>query len=684
MPLRNYGLLTGYVSGFGPQGGGNPHHLLDVSADNLQYRIAINLGPSVRPTKSDMQFQFVTDLQKAGAAAKALVSKIKNVSAFRVKETSANLPTLDFVHGNVINMKAFRPLPDGSSNSSQFGKKITDLANAVSGKSDAFVAVFGTGYPDQDDRITGRHQQINPLQDSFGFTGIDNVHMNQGSYYRIGGHSDAHFHENGPDQDGAVFFFLPGGQVTGLFVKFSSQDNETDAYGNPLKTGVAELDAKGAIPPRVRKKLTRAPVLRRKGKPSAIPTLTSAEPILPGGSTPVPSGGFIFADPTSQEDPSDGTFKADDDKEHRFSPFVTQINKGIVPEPVPGPLHGNYPVMKLQDVLGAAATQKIQDAGQLVFHMVGDTGAPVIQKLTGEDSVANMMVSDFDTKTDADRPKFFFHLGDVVYYYGEPDYYYSQFYKPYQSYPAPIFAIPGNHDGITYDESMETLAGFKAAFCDSQPQHWKAAGGITRTTMTQPGVWFTLDAPYVSIIGLYSNCAEGPGYLDDQQLLFFYKELTRLKADRQSGKIAAILLAVHHPPISFTSAKPSSTKMSAKLDEACNQAGIWPDAVLSGHTHIYQRATRTIGSRQIPYIIAGSGGYDDNADKKHTTKSLQQRSSPALRLDTVLYTFGYLRLILTPKSRSQSPTLRIEFRTPSNQGQAADSCVIDLSKNVVT
>ena len=40
----------------------------------------------------------------------------------------------------------------------------------------------------------------------------------------------------------------------------------------------------------------------------------------------------------------------------------------------------------------------------------------------------------------------------------KPTTYYSQFYKPYQFYPAPIFAIPGNHDGITYDETMETLA----------------------------------------------------------------------------------------------------------------------------------------------------------------------------------------------------------------------------------
>ncbi len=46
------------------------------------------------------------------------------------------------------------------------------------------------------------------------------------------------------------------------------------------------------------------------------------------------------------------------------------------------------------------------------------------------------------------KPAFLFHLGDVVYDFGEAQYYYDQFYEPYRNYPAPIFAIPGNHDGF--------------------------------------------------------------------------------------------------------------------------------------------------------------------------------------------------------------------------------------------
>jgi hypothetical protein len=51
--------------------------------------------------------------------------------------------------------------------------------------------------------------------------------------------------------------------------------------------------------------------------------------------------------------------------------------------------------------------------------------------------------------------------------------------------------------------------------------------------------------------------------------------------------------------------------MLAQIDQACAGAKIWPDIVLSGHAHLYERYTRTMraDSREIPYIVAGNGGY---------------------------------------------------------------------------
>ncbi len=77
--------------------------------------------------------------------------------------------------------------------------------------------------------------------------------------------------------------------------------------------------------------------------------------------------------------------------------------------------------------------------------------------------------------------------------------------------------------------------------------------------MDQSGVYFTLDAPHVSIIGLYSNVLEAPGVIstqgghhtaiNDDQLTFLTEELTRLRPEAQAGT-RAVLLAVHHPPAS--------------------------------------------------------------------------------------------------------------------------------------
>jgi hypothetical protein len=48
--------------------------------------------------------------------------------------------------------------------------------------------------------------------------------------------------------------------------------------------------------------------------------------------------------------------------------------------------------------------------------------------------------------------------------------------------------------------------------------------------------------------------------------------------------------------------------MRQSIDELCRQLDIFPDAFLSGHAHNYQRYTRRTGGKQIPYIVAGTGG----------------------------------------------------------------------------
>jgi hypothetical protein len=193
----------------------------------------------------------------------------------------------------------------------------------------------------------------------------------------------------------------------------------------------------------------------------------------------------VFAQPKPTPDPTG--FK---------EPVTDQAYKGVLKlEPVP-PARGGAvePILTLAQVYGDAGAAKvtaIQQAGQIVFHSVGDTGSvvgPVTQSL-----VADKMVTDFSEANPADVPSFLFHLGDVVYYIGEATYYYDQFYTPYRDYPAPILAIAGNHDGIVYPKDpAPTLDAFLKNFCTATPVPSPDAGNLLRTTMIQPGVYFTL------------------------------------------------------------------------------------------------------------------------------------------------------------------------------------------------
>jgi hypothetical protein len=361
------------------------------------------------------------------------------------------------------------------------------------------------------------------------------------------------------------------------------------------------------------------------------------------------------------------------------------------------------PLVKLADALGpqgAGIEAEIQKAGQIVFHSVGDTGNT--RGPRDMDEVARKMVADFDDTDPRSVPSFFLHLGDVVYSFGEGEYYYDQFYDPYRNYPAPIFAIAGNHDGMVAPKSKAaSLAAFVENFCQAgKPFHrTPESGELARTTQVQPGVYYTLQAPFVRILVLYSNCLEDPGvistqngqfpYLTDVQLDFLTAALSRVKQEKYTG---ALLIALHHPPyVAVATAKTNNTgrhgaspKVLAEIDAICEKVGIWPHAFLSGHAHNYQRFTRTQSKRQTPFLVVGNGG--------HAVNPLTHKGSPALRTpmaqpslsngsDSVAFEnyddqdFGYTRIIADAKQ------LRIEYHPASDTGAAKtpdDFVTVDL------
>jgi len=406
--------------------------------------------------------------------------------------------------------------------------------------------------------------------------------------------------------------------------------------------------------------------------------------------------GQLYADPKPSTD--ENAFQVDNTSAAYYNSPYYLLHKHQV-QPIPPPRAGSLPYLSLTDFIPQNLVNAISAAGKIVFHSVGDTGAAKTTRsqspatsLAEQAAVADAMVADVQ-QGGSNGPSFFFHLGDVIYNFGEGQYYYDQFYEPYREYDRPIFAIPGNHDGMVFGQDstapqVPTLAAFMTNFCAATPDPSPDAPTTVRSRMTQPGVYFTLDAPYVSIIGLYSNVMDtGGGILSSQgghfplvndQLDFLTSELERLKPHRLAGE-RAVLIAVHHPPLSVDAKTGGSTGLMVDIDSCCKAAGLWPDVLLSGHAHLYQRFTRTVNGRQVPYIVSGSGGFAATPPQTAAPPAGTVVGDHKLEVDPIIQ-FGYLTLTTDAK------TLTVTFKTAPRNGPVTemDFVTLDLKRGVIT
>jgi len=355
--------------------------------------------------------------------------------------------------------------------------------------------------------------------------------------------------------------------------------------------------------------------------------------------------------------------------------------------PLPAPTGMPPYRLALTDILPPDEIKAITDAGRLVFHLVGDTGG--VKTPVPQQNVARQMEHDLESAEPTSRPAFFYHLGDVVYFFGEAQEYFPQFYEPYSMYAAPIFAIPGNHDG-DLSRGMETqgvpsLAAFVDTFCAPIAHHTRDALDDPRHAMTQPNVYWTLETPLITIIGLYTNVPDG-GRLDDDQIMWLEGELTAAPPAR------ALIVAMPHPIYSLDDYHSGSVYMQRVLDDAIQQSGRIPDAVFAAHVHNYQRFTRPVNSRSVPYIVAGAGGYHNLHRLSQSLKNPPQPlpyvvpASGGVALETFCDDqFGFLRLEVTADTLKGDYFSVLGFQDPAT-GQAThfDSFTLDRKAGTVT
>ena len=401
--------------------------------------------------------------------------------------------------------------------------------------------------------------------------------------------------------------------------------------------------------------------------------------------------GFSFANP-----------KPSPDDYNEFDPQDVAADSSVAELPVDRSIPAPWktpPVMSLSDVIGANASQQIQAAGKIVFHSVGDTGG--VKEPSHQFAVADAMSDDIGTETLRKRPACFFlasrgrglllRAGTLL-----------------------LRPILRSLSGLCRADLRDTwksrwrvfksepvafsLAAFYENFCTKAPTNDPSAKGFARTTMTQPGVYFTLNAPFLKIIGLYSNTGESTGIISDAttgtaQLQFLQSQLAAAAAQRAQKGAApfALVLAVHHPPFTISSSHFPSPAMLAQIDAGVRRRKIWPDIVLSGHAHLYERYTRTMKAdgRQIPYVVAGNGGYLNLSGPRQGKNGLNPQpgipgnDGKGNQLTLNVYnntTHGFLRLTVD-KDSILCESLGVNETT--DKTSSMDAFTVDLTKHVV-
>ena len=361
-------------------------------------------------------------------------------------------------------------------------------------------------------------------------------------------------------------------------------------------------------------------------------------------------------------------------------------------QPLPTP-NGPSPYrFDLSQLLSAADIQNIVTTGSMVFHTVGDTGD--YRDAGPQDLVAALMTQDANNQPANKKPAFYYHLGDVVYFAGDIDKYGANFYDTYKDYPAFIVAIPGNHDcqpddpqDGPVDPTKYPLDGFVQNFMSKNPaQLGSLKTSSNRTQMDLPNVYWTFTTPMVTIIGLFSNVGETEAEIHQDQIDWFRGELTAADPN------LPLIVTIHHPPFSGDDEHSGSSEAETILFDSFDATKRYPNLVLSGHVHNYQRFTDVVagpkGDLEIPCVVAGAGGYTNlgklqKLNGNYPTVPLTLGSGISLE-QYDQDNFGFLRLEVSKKQIVGTYISAPYSAGAAATGKVVETFTIDVVKNTVT
>lgn len=219
---------------------------------------------------------------------------------------------------------------------------------------------------------------------------------------------------------------------------------------------------------------------------------------------------------------------------------------------------------------------------------------------------------------------------DVIYPTGSGNEYDDKFFRPYKDYPAPIYAVPGNHDW--YDG----LGGFMRVFCDAPALKAEREGfrltpsglrgllwrrpekideaGLARARerrarpgqqAVQPGPYWAMETPGLLIVGVDTGIHST---LDREQARWL-REVSRDPRPK--------VLITGKPIYTRNEYKPSKLEGGGTIDDIVTDPAHNYVAAIGGDVHNYQRFPVRAGDRTIQYVVAGGSGAFMHAT--HTT-----------------------------------------------------------------
>jgi uncharacterized protein YukJ len=201
----------------------SPHFQVLAKDNNNQYRLAINAKSVVSP----FDLLYLVNDNFNHPIVSQLVNLPLGFKEILESERKAGGISLDYIRGNLFDVKKMKPLPADAPGQDNDVNDILDLyiQRAINSPNTTDLYVFGEPW--------GEPWKPEPQPDKiFGFKpgrGIHNIHMNQGNKGKFG-------QENGVYQDGGLLIhFGDRNQWVAAFFAFQSQSFHTnDQTGAPL------------------------------------------------------------------------------------------------------------------------------------------------------------------------------------------------------------------------------------------------------------------------------------------------------------------------------------------------------------------------------------------------------------------------------------------------------------------